>query len=144
MPSELFKRDGDRWVFNGELPASFNDYKGDHADLLVRYMLQLTPAEQARLAAGSPSATGGATTTGESGNATTQSSSHHTRTRSKATTRQRKYGSRAASSSAHAPPAKWRRMVRARAVRRARGAREWVVSARQYGGAYSPPGGRSW
>jgi cytochrome c551/c552 len=59
MPSELFKRDGERWVFNGTLPESFNQYRGDHADLLVRYMLQLTPQEQSRLAAGSPSATAG-------------------------------------------------------------------------------------
>ena len=81
MPSELFKRDGERWVFNGELPESFNEYKGDHADLLVRYMLQLTPAEQARLASGSPAATGGTTTTGESKNAAAQSSTHHARAR---------------------------------------------------------------
>jgi cytochrome c2 len=48
MPSELFKRDGDRWVFNGPLPPSAADYQGDHARLLVRYMLSLTPEEQAR------------------------------------------------------------------------------------------------
>ncbi|MBV8860145.1 MAG: c-type cytochrome [Acidobacteria bacterium] len=48
MPSELFKRDGDRWVFNGPLPPSAADYKGDHARLLVRYLLSLTPEEQAR------------------------------------------------------------------------------------------------
>ena len=41
MPSGLFRRDGDRWVFSGPLPASFQGYTGDHADLLVRYMLQL-------------------------------------------------------------------------------------------------------
>ncbi|HEV2799199.1 MAG TPA: c-type cytochrome [Pyrinomonadaceae bacterium] len=99
MPSELFKRDGERWVFNGELPASFNEYKGDHADLLVRYMLQLTPAEQARLASGSPSATGGTTTTGETTNATTQSSTHHA-PRGKATARKSKYKQRAAVSRA--------------------------------------------
>ena len=133
MPSELFKRDGERWVFNGELPESFNEYKGDHADLLVRYMLQLTPAEQARLAAGSPSATGGTTTTGETQNATTQSSTHHARTRAKATERRRKYRLRAS----HHAPAGNRRGVRARS----RGA---VVFVRQYGGRYSPPGGRSW
>jgi hypothetical protein len=84
MPSELFKRDGERWVFNGTLPESFNEYRGDHADLLVRYMLQLTPQEQARISSGSPPATGGRSPTGESMNAAQQSaggavdgSSHH-------------------------------------------------------------------
>jgi hypothetical protein len=52
MPSELFKRDGDRWVFNSTLPAgredAFAHYQGDHARLLVRYLLSLTPEEQAR------------------------------------------------------------------------------------------------
>ena len=49
MPSGLFKRDGDHWVFSGPLPASFHGYNGDHADLLVRYMFQLTPEEQRSL-----------------------------------------------------------------------------------------------
>jgi hypothetical protein len=48
MPSALFKREGDRWVFNGPLPPSAAEYTGDHARLLVRYMLSLTPEEQAR------------------------------------------------------------------------------------------------
>ncbi|HVF67667.1 MAG TPA: c-type cytochrome [Pyrinomonadaceae bacterium] len=52
MPSELFKRDGTRWVFNSTLPAgkeeAFAHYTGDHARLLVRYLLSLTPEEQAR------------------------------------------------------------------------------------------------
>ena len=48
MPSELFRREGDRWVFNGPLPPSAAEYQGDHARLLVRYMLSLTPEEQAR------------------------------------------------------------------------------------------------
>ncbi|HEV7891363.1 MAG TPA: c-type cytochrome [Pyrinomonadaceae bacterium] len=52
MPSELFKRDGERWVFNSTLPAgkeeAFAHYSGDHAKLLVRYLLSLTPEEQAR------------------------------------------------------------------------------------------------
>jgi cbb3-type cytochrome oxidase cytochrome c subunit/cytochrome c551/c552/plastocyanin len=55
MPSELFKRDGERWVFAFDIPG-LGDYKGDHADLLVRYMLQLTPQEQARIATSSPAA----------------------------------------------------------------------------------------
>ena len=52
MPSGLFKRDGDRWVFAGPTPASFNGYTKDHADLLVRYMFSFTPDELGRLRAG--------------------------------------------------------------------------------------------
>src|SRR5579871_6767077 len=37
MPSGLFRRDGERWVFAGPTPASFQTYSRDHADLLVRY-----------------------------------------------------------------------------------------------------------
>ncbi|HEV8131110.1 MAG TPA: hypothetical protein VGQ81_07645 [Acidobacteriota bacterium] len=48
MPSGLFRREGNRWVFNGPLPESFKTYEKDHAQLLVRYMFQLTPEEQAR------------------------------------------------------------------------------------------------
>ena len=58
MPSELFKRDGDRWVFNGPLPEAAADYRGDHARLLVRYLLQLTPEEQARTARAQPAPSG--------------------------------------------------------------------------------------
>jgi cbb3-type cytochrome oxidase cytochrome c subunit len=58
MPSELFKRDGDRWVFNGPLPEAAADYRGDHARLLVRYLLQLTPDEQARTARAQPAPSG--------------------------------------------------------------------------------------
>ena len=54
MPSGLFKRDGERWVFSGETPVSFNTYSRDHADLLVRYMFQMTPDEQRRLMSTSP------------------------------------------------------------------------------------------
>ena len=54
MPSELFKREGDRWVFNGPLPPSAADYKGDHARLLTRYLLSLTPEEQARARSTAP------------------------------------------------------------------------------------------
>jgi cytochrome c2 len=59
MPSELFKKDGDRWVFNGPTPESFNDYHRDHANLLVRYMFLMTPDEQRRLASTSPASTSG-------------------------------------------------------------------------------------
>src|SRR5579864_5645984 len=51
MPSGLFRRDGDRWVFAGPTPASFQNYQKDHADLLVRYMFQFTPDELNRLRA---------------------------------------------------------------------------------------------
>jgi cytochrome c551/c552 len=51
MPSGLFRRDGDRWVFAGPTPPSFQTYAGDHADLLVRYMFQFTPDELNRLRA---------------------------------------------------------------------------------------------
>ncbi|MBI3940253.1 MAG: c-type cytochrome [Acidobacteria bacterium] len=48
MPSGLFRRDGNRWVFAGPVPDSFKEYQKDHTQLLVRYMFQLTPEEQAR------------------------------------------------------------------------------------------------
>ena len=51
MPSGLFRPDGDRMVFAGPTPASFNGYKKDHAELLVRYMFQFTPEELTRLRA---------------------------------------------------------------------------------------------
>ena len=49
MPSGLFRREGGRWVFAGPVPATFNGYQKDHAELLVRYMFQFTPEEQRRL-----------------------------------------------------------------------------------------------
>ena len=51
MPSELFRRDADRWVFDGEIPAAARNYDGDHADLLTRYMFQMDNAELRRLQA---------------------------------------------------------------------------------------------
>ena len=45
MPSGLFRKEGDRMVFSGPTPASFNGYEKDHADLLVRYMFSFTPEE---------------------------------------------------------------------------------------------------
>jgi hypothetical protein len=59
MPSELFKREGDRWVFNGTTPDAFRDYHSDHARLLVRYMFLMTKEEQARLGTGGPPETSG-------------------------------------------------------------------------------------
>jgi hypothetical protein len=49
MPSGLFRREGDRWVFSGPHPPGVRGYRGDHADLLVRYMFQITADEQRRL-----------------------------------------------------------------------------------------------
>jgi cytochrome c551/c552 len=55
MPSGLFRKDTDRWVINlPNPPASANEYHDDHAKLLVRYMLQLSPDEQRRLLATAP------------------------------------------------------------------------------------------
>ena len=59
MPSGLFKKEGDRWVFSGPTPESFNEYHRDHADLLVRYMFLMTPDEQRRLASTAPVPTSG-------------------------------------------------------------------------------------
>jgi len=51
MPSDLFRRDNNRWVFAGPTPSSFQGYDKDHTKLLVDYMFQLTPEEQKRVAA---------------------------------------------------------------------------------------------
>jgi len=50
MPSGLFKLDRDHWVFAGPTPPIFEGYDKDQADLLVRYMFEITPEEQRRLA----------------------------------------------------------------------------------------------
>jgi len=50
MPSGLFKQDETgRDIFAGPVPPVFTGYMGDHADLLVRYMFEITPEEQRRL-----------------------------------------------------------------------------------------------
>ena len=51
MPSGLFKRENQHWVFSGPTPTSFQGYDKDHTKLLVDYIFQLTPAEQRRVAA---------------------------------------------------------------------------------------------
>ncbi|HEV2615910.1 MAG TPA: c-type cytochrome [Candidatus Acidoferrales bacterium] len=56
MPSGLFVRQDGRWVFNGALPAAAHQFTGDEAELLVRYLLQLTPQEQAAISGRTPSA----------------------------------------------------------------------------------------
>jgi hypothetical protein len=55
MPSGLFRREGDRWVFAGPVPPAFQGYTKDHVQLLVRYMFELTSAEQSRLVGALPS-----------------------------------------------------------------------------------------
>jgi hypothetical protein len=50
MPSGLFKRENDHWVFSGPTPHSFDGYDKDQTRLLVNYILQLTPEEQRRVA----------------------------------------------------------------------------------------------
>jgi hypothetical protein len=57
MPSGLFHQENGQWVFSGPLPASFHGYTGDHANLLVRYMLQMTPEEQRMLLGRTPTTT---------------------------------------------------------------------------------------
>ena len=51
MPSGLFKRENDHWVFAGPTPPSFQGYERDHTKLLVDYIFQLTPEEQRRVSA---------------------------------------------------------------------------------------------
>jgi cbb3-type cytochrome oxidase cytochrome c subunit/cytochrome c551/c552 len=56
MPSGLFTKKDDRYVFSGPTPETFNDYHRDHAVLLVRYMFLMTPEEQQKLISTQPSA----------------------------------------------------------------------------------------
>lgn len=58
MPSGLFRQDAGHWVFAGPVPASFQGYAKDHADLLVRYMFQFTPDELSRMRASAGSGAG--------------------------------------------------------------------------------------
>ena len=52
MPSNLFKKtDSGQWVFSGPTPAIFQGYDKNHNELLVRYIMQLTPEEQRRVSA---------------------------------------------------------------------------------------------
>jgi hypothetical protein len=50
MPSGLFRRENNRWVFAGPTPSSFQGYDRDHSKLLVDYIFQLSPEEQRRVA----------------------------------------------------------------------------------------------
>jgi cytochrome c551/c552/transcription termination factor NusB len=67
MPSGLFKRQNNQWVFSGPTPASFQKYDQDHTKLLVDYIFQLTAEEQRRVgaSAGRASAVGGASLGGK-------------------------------------------------------------------------------
>jgi hypothetical protein len=56
MPSGLFAKKEDRYVFSGPTPDTFNDYHRDHAELLVRYMFLMTPEEQRQLISKQPAA----------------------------------------------------------------------------------------
>jgi cytochrome c551/c552 len=49
MPSGLFRQAEGHWVFAGPTPSIFKGYNGDQAELLVRYLFELTPQEQQRL-----------------------------------------------------------------------------------------------
>ena len=51
MPSGLFRKQENQWVFNGPVPASFQGFTEDHNKLLARYIFQLTPEEQRRAGA---------------------------------------------------------------------------------------------
>jgi len=51
MPSGLFKRENDHWVFSGPTLPSFQGYDKDQTKLLVDYILQLTAEEQRRVGA---------------------------------------------------------------------------------------------
>src|SRR5712671_1962721 len=66
MPSGLFKRENDHWVFSGPTPPSFQGYDKDQAKLLVDYILQLTAEEQRRVGAamGHAAAAGGSSSSG--------------------------------------------------------------------------------
>ena len=59
MPSGLFKRENNRWVFAGPTPPSFQGYDKDQTKLLVDYILQLTPQEQRRVGSAAGRGSGG-------------------------------------------------------------------------------------
>jgi hypothetical protein len=69
MPSGLFKRENNHWVFAGPTPSSFQGYDKDQTKLLVNYIFQLTPEEQRRVqgAMGRKQASRGTNSTKQSG-----------------------------------------------------------------------------
>ena len=78
MPSGLFRRENDHWVFAGPTPPSFQGYDKDQNKLLVDYIFQLTPEEQRRVASsmGRPSAANTAPSSGKRASASTSSATH--------------------------------------------------------------------
>src|SRR5256884_3479203 len=77
MPSGLFKRENNHWVFAGPTPPSFQGYEADHTKLLVDYIFQLTPEEKHRVAAAMGRTR--ASSTPSSGKPKTSSRSHSPR-----------------------------------------------------------------
>jgi hypothetical protein len=79
MPSGLFKRENDRWVFSGPTPPSFQGYDRDQTKLLVDYILQLTPEEQRRVGASSraPAASGASSSRGSNASGGSGGRSRH-------------------------------------------------------------------
>ncbi len=75
MPSGLFKRENNHWVFSGPTPASFQGYDKDHTKLLVDYIFQLTADEQRRVS----SSLGHARASGGNPNGGTDSVGGHAR-----------------------------------------------------------------
>jgi cytochrome c551/c552 len=65
MPSGLFKRQNNHWVFAGPTPISFQGYDQDHTKLLVDYIFQLTPEEQRRVGGAASRATIGTPSAGK-------------------------------------------------------------------------------
>jgi mono/diheme cytochrome c family protein len=51
MPSGLFKRVNNHWVFSGPTPPAFQGYDKDQTKLLVDYIFELTAEEQRRVSA---------------------------------------------------------------------------------------------
>jgi cytochrome c551/c552 len=90
MPSGLFRKEGERWVINlPNPPASANEYHQDHAALLVRYMLLMTPDEQRRLLATAPVAPTTNATSQATGNLRQRSSARRKETTAKRTRKNR-------------------------------------------------------
>jgi hypothetical protein len=73
MPSGLFKQVNNQWVFSRPTPPSFNNYDGDHRNLLTDYLLQHTAEEQRRVASSMPRAKAALQRPGDGRQATAQS-----------------------------------------------------------------------
>ncbi len=62
MPSNLFRQENGRWLVKGQMSDDLKAYEGDHVNLLVRYMFQITPDEQRKLAGAGGGASAAAAT----------------------------------------------------------------------------------